>query len=369
VPGLRPVAGSLEAMGEMIMIPISSDQPFVPARLLSRLALAGGLLLVPAMAMSQPLPTGDLAAPEQVRFYHADSLGSVRAVSDINGGMVSRADYLPFGEQIPPDRGRGDITGYSADAGNRQRFTGKERDIESGLDYFGARYYGSRIGRFTTVDPVNTWRENLDDPQRWNRYAYVRNSPLRYVDPDGRQLAPVTALTTVKLPESQDARTDVAIGLVGGLLMLIPGLEIQANSDAQRAGQVVGMGLGLAAAVSTAPAAAPKGIQANKAAGDAWSKAVGAELKATYEVAVPEITVRTQSGSKTRLDWVTKDSSGAIGCVECKASATAPLTKGQTVTHPEIARTGAVVTGKGKPGVPGGTIIPPTPVQVRRPEE
>ena len=42
------------------------------------------------------------------------------------------------------------------------------------------------VGRFTTVDPVYTWQENLEDPQRWNRYAYVRNNPLRYVDPDGR---------------------------------------------------------------------------------------------------------------------------------------------------------------------------------------
>ncbi len=54
--------------------------------------------------------------------------------------------------------------------------------------YFGARYYGSKIGRFTTTDPVYTWRENLVDPQRWNRYAYARNNPLRYVDPDGKAI-------------------------------------------------------------------------------------------------------------------------------------------------------------------------------------
>lgn len=54
--------------------------------------------------------------------------------------------------------------------------------------YFGARYYGSRIGRFTTVDPVYNWSANLVDPQRWNRYAYGRNNPLKYVDPDGREV-------------------------------------------------------------------------------------------------------------------------------------------------------------------------------------
>jgi RHS repeat-associated protein len=56
--------------------------------------------------------------------------------------------------------------------------------------YFGARYYRADLGRFTTVDPVYTWQENLVDPQRWNRYAYVRNNPLRYTDPDGRCIYP-----------------------------------------------------------------------------------------------------------------------------------------------------------------------------------
>jgi RHS repeat-associated protein len=53
--------------------------------------------------------------------------------------------------------------------------------------YFGARYYGSKIGRFTTTDPVYDWKEDIAEPQRWNRYAYARNNPLRYVDPDGRR--------------------------------------------------------------------------------------------------------------------------------------------------------------------------------------
>jgi len=71
-----------------------------------------------------------------------------------------------------------------------KRFTGKERDTETGLDYFGARYYRANVGRFTTVDPVYTWQENLVDPQRWNRYAYARNNPLKYVDPNGKWIVP-----------------------------------------------------------------------------------------------------------------------------------------------------------------------------------
>lgn len=52
--------------------------------------------------------------------------------------------------------------------------------------YFGARYYRAGIGRFTTVDPELNVKDALVEPQRWNRYAYVTNNPLRYTDPDGK---------------------------------------------------------------------------------------------------------------------------------------------------------------------------------------
>jgi RHS repeat-associated protein len=66
------------------------------------------------------------------------------------------------------------------------RFTGKPRDGETGLDYFGARYHAPRLGRFTTVDPLLGIPLALMDPQRWNRFSYVGNRPMRLVDPDGR---------------------------------------------------------------------------------------------------------------------------------------------------------------------------------------
>jgi RHS repeat-associated protein len=63
-------------------------------------------------------------------------------------------------------------------------FTGKERDTESGNDYFGARYYASSMGRFMSPDPMlNSGRP--DNPQSWNRYAYVKNNPLGRIDPTG----------------------------------------------------------------------------------------------------------------------------------------------------------------------------------------
>ncbi|HUS05355.1 MAG TPA: RHS repeat-associated core domain-containing protein [Bryobacteraceae bacterium] len=69
-----------------------------------------------------------------------------------------------------------------------QKFTGKERDAETGLDYFGARYFSATQGRFTSPDPIHFQSSMLEDPQRFNLYAYVRNNPLRFVDPKGEAI-------------------------------------------------------------------------------------------------------------------------------------------------------------------------------------
>jgi RHS repeat-associated protein len=110
-----------------------------------------------------------------IEYYHLDAIGSVRAVTNQSGAVIERHDYQPFGEELNPPTGS-----------QSHQFTGQERDAETGMDYFGARYYSGKRARFTTIDPVYTWQENLVDPQRWNRYAYVRNNPLRYTDPDVR---------------------------------------------------------------------------------------------------------------------------------------------------------------------------------------
>lgn len=136
------------------------------------------LALLPALLLSAAVQADDV-----VKYVVTDALGNVRAIEDEQGNVIERHDYLPFGEECTT----GPCLSHPGVGGGQPRkFTGKERDPETGLDYFGARYYGSKVGRFTTVDPVNTWKANLVDPQRWNRYAYARNNPLRYVDPDGQ---------------------------------------------------------------------------------------------------------------------------------------------------------------------------------------
>ncbi len=116
-------------------------------------------------------------------YLTSDHLGSTRVVMK-SDGSVARHDYLPFGEEIVSTiGGRGSVAGYGAPDGTRQRFTQKERDNESGLDYFLARYYSPTVGRFTSPDKPLAAHEN--DPQSWNLYQYARCNPLRYVDPTG----------------------------------------------------------------------------------------------------------------------------------------------------------------------------------------
>lgn len=111
--------------------------------------------------------------------------GSVRLVMDENGGVVARHDYLPFGEEVAAgSAGRNTQWGSGNDT-VAQKFTGKERDAESGLDYFGARYYGSALGRFTSTDPENAGADPYN-PQSWNAYSYVLNNPLTNIDPFGQ---------------------------------------------------------------------------------------------------------------------------------------------------------------------------------------
>jgi len=123
---------------------------------------AGGKLLA-----SLTLTTG---APV-LTYYHTDILGSVRAITSATGGPVTRHDYFPFGESTSPL------------PGDPRRFLGQELDAESGLAHFGARYYRNVWGRFVSVDPVVSGA--LAHPQKWNRYAYALNNPLRFVDPSG----------------------------------------------------------------------------------------------------------------------------------------------------------------------------------------
>jgi RHS repeat-associated protein len=108
-------------------------------------------------------------------FVHKDHLGSTRLVTAVNKSVLAALDYLPFGRQT---------AGASP---TTHKFTGKERDSESGLDNFGARYDASSLGRFMTPDQRRLTIRDLINAQKWNKYAYTINNFLRYFDPNGME--------------------------------------------------------------------------------------------------------------------------------------------------------------------------------------
>jgi RHS repeat-associated protein len=114
-----------------------------------------------------------------VVYYAADHLGTSRVVVSSAGAIVDQSDFYPFGgERV-----------LSASSGNTYKFTSKERDTESNLDNFGARYDSSILGRFMSPDwsaiPAPVPYANLASPQSLNLYSYVENNPTTLGDPGG----------------------------------------------------------------------------------------------------------------------------------------------------------------------------------------
>jgi RHS repeat-associated protein len=169
-----------------------------------------------------------------VKWLLADHLGTPRMVIDETGDLanMTRHDYLPFGEELfAPTGGRTTTMGYTNSDKVRQQFTSKERDVETGLDYFLARYYSSIQGRFTSPDEFKGGPEelfgkvdphdplfyaDLAEPQSLNKYHYALNNPLRYIDPDGHQTAAADAL---KIGAVLTAIPTIPTKIVGGVII------------------------------------------------------------------------------------------------------------------------------------------------------
>jgi RHS repeat-associated protein len=117
----------------------------------------------------------------EVEYYHTDVIGSVRLVTNQAGQVTRRQDFTPYGTPIS------DVPTSAQPRG----FAGKERDEQTGFDYFGARYLLAGTSRFTTVDPGHVGGD-IFNPQSWNGYTYALNNPLRFVDPLGMEPCRIT---------------------------------------------------------------------------------------------------------------------------------------------------------------------------------
>ena len=105
-------------------------------------------------------------------YYHSDHLGSSSVITDSQAGIEQTLDYYPFGE----------IKAQTGSQTNTYAFTDQEWDAETGLYYYNARYYDPKLARFISADTVVP---DFLNPQSLNRYSYVINNPVLYVDPSG----------------------------------------------------------------------------------------------------------------------------------------------------------------------------------------
>jgi RHS repeat-associated protein len=116
-----------------------------------------------------------------VFYYFSDHLKTASVITDSAGVIKAESDYYPWGGELQ----------FVNNDSNDYKFTGKKRDIETGLDYFGARYYSNGLGRWVSADwsakPVPVPYADFGDPQSLNLYAYVGGNPASKADPDGHQ--------------------------------------------------------------------------------------------------------------------------------------------------------------------------------------
>jgi RHS repeat-associated protein len=137
-----------------------------------------------------------------VHYYFADHLGSTSVVYNKDTATIDEdLDYYPYGGLASTDA-----------VPQVYKFTGKERDAESGLDNFDFRHFGSSLGRF--MQPDDDSAQSPLDPQSWNLYSYVENKPLNHVDPDGHDCVYTSNQTSqwVTVTAEQGACSDVANG-------------------------------------------------------------------------------------------------------------------------------------------------------------
>jgi RHS repeat-associated protein len=130
-----------------------------------------------------------------------DQLGSPRVITDSNGQVISRRDFMPFGEEAISNIGERPTTlKYGTTDSVRQKFTGYQKDEETNLDFAEARMYENRHGRFTAVDPLLASGKSAN-PQTFNRFVYTSNNPISRVDINGKDWIVITTMTKKEIKD------------------------------------------------------------------------------------------------------------------------------------------------------------------------
>jgi RHS repeat-associated protein len=151
-----------------------------------------------------------------VFYYFSDHLKTASVITDAAGNIASESDFYPWGGELQ----------FLANDSNHYKYAGHERDNETSLDYYGARYYSNPLARFLTPDwnanPVSIPYADLSNPQSFNQYAYVRNNPISYSDPDGHDGGTAAAVMELFAGGTEGAEVSAGSWAVGSVAL--PGL-------------------------------------------------------------------------------------------------------------------------------------------------
>jgi RHS repeat-associated protein len=289
-----------------------------------------------------------------------------------NGGIYEKkwSYYYPFGLEQAGISSKALAFGGPE---NKYKYNGieKENDFEIGIYDAQLRELDGQTGRWWQIDPKT---ENME---MWSPYVSNYDSPIKYSDPlgdegqeccwftfdkeaflDGIQwindnlnpLTPVVELVTGKSSESHFTE---------------PKSRLETLREVQQS-MIPGMPVGGRILTKS------ERLLQNGAKGAKFEKELVKEVMKTEKNVVEQVSIKAKNGAKTKMDVVSKvddTENAAIVLREAKSSQTAPLRKNQKSAHASIEKDGGVVVGDGKPGVPGGTVIPPTKVIVVRPED
>jgi RHS repeat-associated protein len=227
-------------------------------------ACAGLIILAMIVGTAPVIPSLQAQTSATVSYYyHQDHLGSSSALTTNTGALIESNTWLPFG--------RAQTASPQAPFQLSNRFTGQVLDPETGLYYFGARYYDPLLGRFIQPDTIIP---DYSNPQSFNRYSYVLNNPLKHVDQDGH--LPVLVAT--------------AIGgaLIGGVIGGVKAYMAGGSAGQIAAGIGKGAAIGGFAGLTCGVAAGALGASASTLAGYTAISSAGGLAAQTAEFALGE---------------------------------------------------------------------------------
>jgi len=165
----------------------SGNLAYALAYRLAAVALIVIIVIHPTISLAGDagIPLSKISDVDYLIYHHGDHLGSTHLITEgkqlgrhagisfPQGSVIQRFEYLPWGQEA---------FALNPNLSYDPRFTGQEYDIETGLYFYKSRYYNPALGRFIQPDSIVS---DPTDPQSYNRYAYVRNNPLKYTDPSG----------------------------------------------------------------------------------------------------------------------------------------------------------------------------------------